>query len=73
MGKESNKSKKQPELYSDSALNPGYETGSTENPSQLFYLDGSMGNSIVDFDEEDLDTGVDAITEQEIMQHNKNE
>ncbi|MGM7700787.1 hypothetical protein ACSVDE_03620 [Pseudalkalibacillus sp. Hm43] len=67
-------SKKKRELYSDSALNPGYESGEHQNATNLFNVEASLGTSDVNLsrqDEEDIIA--DEIGEKEMMQHNKNE
>ncbi len=68
MNKDSSRDKRQPELHSDSAINPGFGT-ITENEADQYFMDGSMGNSIVDFDE--TDAAVDDIDDRDIIQYTK--
>ncbi|WP_261132383.1 hypothetical protein [Bacillus sp. Marseille-Q3570] len=70
MEKDMKKEKRQQELESNSALNPGFGTIES-NEADNYFMDGSMGNSIVDFDE--ADTAVDDIDDKEIMQYTKTE
>lgn len=67
------RSKKKPELSSDSALNPGFESGAHLNPTNLFNVEASLGTSDINLDQEHEEAGVDEVTEKEFMQHNKNE
>ncbi|WP_408010594.1 hypothetical protein ACJROX_09920 [Pseudalkalibacillus sp. A8] len=68
MNKDFKREKRQPELQSDSALNPGFDTIAA-NEAEQYFMDGSMGNSIVDFDESD--TTVDDIDDRDIIQYTK--
>ncbi|MCF6409306.1 hypothetical protein [Pseudalkalibacillus salsuginis] len=68
MNKDSRRDKRQPELHSDSAINPGFGTVA-ENEADQYFMDGSMGNSIVDFDE--TDAAVDDIDDRDIIQYTK--
>jgi hypothetical protein len=66
-------SKKKPELTSDSALNPGYESTSHLKPTNLFNVEASLGTSGVTLGQEHEEDGVDERTEKEMFQHNQNE
>ncbi len=66
-------SKKKRELFSDSALNPGYESGGHPNATNLFNVEASLGTSDVNLNQNQEDVIADEIVEKEMMQHNKNE